>query len=58
VIVIINGPCGIGKTSVAWELNARFDRALRTRYKHDRPRIARARVFLSRRCWRGDGREG
>jgi GrpB-like predicted nucleotidyltransferase (UPF0157 family) len=28
VIVIINGPCGIGKTSVAWELNARFDRAV------------------------------
>jgi GrpB-like predicted nucleotidyltransferase (UPF0157 family)/predicted kinase len=28
MIVIINGPCGIGKTSVAWELNARFDRAV------------------------------
>jgi 2-phosphoglycerate kinase len=28
VIVIINGPCGIGKTTVAWELNARFDRAV------------------------------
>jgi GrpB-like predicted nucleotidyltransferase (UPF0157 family) len=28
VIVIINGPCGIGKTSVAWELKARFDRAV------------------------------
>jgi hypothetical protein len=28
VIVIINGPCGIGKTSVAWELNARFHRSV------------------------------
>lgn len=28
MIVIINGPCGIGKTSVAWELNARFGRAV------------------------------
>jgi GrpB-like predicted nucleotidyltransferase (UPF0157 family) len=28
VIVIINGSCGIGKTAVAWELNARFDRAV------------------------------
>jgi len=28
MIVIINGPCGIGKTSVAWALNARFDRAV------------------------------
>ena len=28
MIVIINGPCGIGKTSVAWELNSRFDRAV------------------------------
>ena len=28
MIVIINGPCGIGKTSVAWELNARFERAV------------------------------
>ena len=28
MIIIINGPCGIGKTSVAWELNARFDRAV------------------------------
>jgi hypothetical protein len=28
VIVIINGQCGIGKASVAWELNARFDRAV------------------------------
>jgi GrpB-like predicted nucleotidyltransferase (UPF0157 family)/predicted kinase len=28
MIVIINGPCGIGKTSVAWELNARLDRAV------------------------------
>lgn len=28
MIVIINGPCGIGKTSVAWELNTRFDRAV------------------------------
>ena len=28
MIVIINGPCGIGKTSVAWELNALFDRAV------------------------------
>jgi GrpB-like predicted nucleotidyltransferase (UPF0157 family)/predicted kinase len=28
MIVIINGPCGIGKTSVAWELNAQFDRAV------------------------------
>jgi GrpB-like predicted nucleotidyltransferase (UPF0157 family)/predicted kinase len=28
VIVIINGPCGIGKTSVAWELTGRFERAV------------------------------
>ncbi len=28
MIVILTGPCGIGKTSVAWELNARFDRAV------------------------------
>jgi GrpB-like predicted nucleotidyltransferase (UPF0157 family) len=28
MIVIVNGPCGIGKTSVAWGLNARFDRAV------------------------------
>jgi broad-specificity NMP kinase len=28
MIVIINGPCGIGKTSVAWALNARFERAV------------------------------
>jgi GrpB-like predicted nucleotidyltransferase (UPF0157 family)/predicted kinase len=28
VIVIINGPCGIGKTSVAWELVSRFERAV------------------------------
>lgn len=28
MIAIINGPCGIGKTSVAWELNARFGRAV------------------------------
>ena len=28
MIVIINGPCGIGKTSVAWELNAQFERAV------------------------------
>ena len=28
MIIIINGPCGIGKTSVAWELNALFDRAV------------------------------
>ncbi|MGC9356589.1 MAG: hypothetical protein ACP5GX_01925 [Anaerolineae bacterium] len=28
MIVIINGPCGIGKTSVAWDLNARFDRSV------------------------------
>ena len=28
MIVIINGPCGIGKTSVAWELNARFERSV------------------------------
>jgi deoxyadenosine/deoxycytidine kinase len=29
MIVIINGPCGIGKTSVAWELNARYRAASR-----------------------------
>lgn len=28
MIVIINGPCGVGKTSVAWELNARFERSV------------------------------
>jgi GrpB-like predicted nucleotidyltransferase (UPF0157 family) len=28
VIVIINGPCGIGKTSVAWELVSHFERAV------------------------------
>ena len=28
MIVILTGPCGIGKTSVAWELNARFERAV------------------------------
>ena len=28
MIVIINGPCGVGKTTVAWELNARFDRGV------------------------------
>lgn len=28
MIVIINGPCGIGKTSVAWELLSRFERAV------------------------------
>ncbi|MFP4345771.1 MAG: AAA family ATPase [Anaerolineales bacterium] len=28
MIVIINGPCGVGKTTVAWELNARFHRAV------------------------------
>jgi GrpB-like predicted nucleotidyltransferase (UPF0157 family)/predicted kinase len=28
MIVIINGPCGIGKTSVAWELIGHFDRAV------------------------------
>lgn len=28
MIIIINGPNGIGKTSTAWELNARFDRAV------------------------------
>ncbi len=28
MIVIINGPNGIGKTSTAWELSARFDRAV------------------------------
>jgi GrpB-like predicted nucleotidyltransferase (UPF0157 family)/predicted kinase len=28
MIVIINGPCGVGKTAVAWELNARFERAV------------------------------
>jgi len=28
MIVIINGPCGIGKTSVAWELIGHFDRAM------------------------------
>ncbi len=28
MIVILNGPCGIGKTTVAWALNARFDRAV------------------------------
>jgi len=28
MIVIINGPCGIGKTSVAWELIGAFDRAV------------------------------
>ncbi|MFL7794676.1 MAG: GrpB family protein [Anaerolineae bacterium] len=28
MIVIINGPCGIGKTSVAWELVSRFERAV------------------------------
>ncbi len=28
MIVIINGPCGIGKTSVAWELTGRFERAV------------------------------
>jgi ABC-type lipoprotein export system ATPase subunit len=31
VIVIINGPCGVGKTSLLTFLNA-----LRTKYKHDR----------------------
>jgi predicted kinase len=28
MIVIINGPCGIGKTAAAWELNSRFDRSV------------------------------
>ncbi|MGC9399320.1 MAG: GrpB family protein [Anaerolineae bacterium] len=28
MIVIINGPCGVGKTAVAWELNARFERSV------------------------------
>lgn len=28
MIVIINGPCGIGKTTVAWELNSRFERSV------------------------------
>jgi GrpB-like predicted nucleotidyltransferase (UPF0157 family)/predicted kinase len=28
MIVIINGPCGIGKTSVAWKLTGRFERAV------------------------------
>ena len=28
MILIINGPCGIGKTTVAWELVHRFDRAV------------------------------
>ena len=28
MIVIINGPCGIGKTAVAWELNSRFEKAV------------------------------
>jgi cytidylate kinase len=28
MIVIINGPCGIGKTTLAWELNSRFERSV------------------------------
>ena len=28
MIIIINGPCGIGKTSTAWALNELFDRAV------------------------------
>ncbi len=28
MIVIINGPCGVGKTAVAWELNAHFERSV------------------------------
>lgn len=28
MIVIINGPCGIGKTSAAWELQTRFERSV------------------------------
>ncbi len=28
MILIINGPCGIGKTTVAWELVHRFERAV------------------------------
>jgi len=28
MITIIDGPCGIGKTTVAWELNSRFKRSV------------------------------
>ncbi len=28
MVIIINGPCGIGKTTLAWELLGRFDRAV------------------------------
>lgn len=28
MIVIINGPCGIGKTTVAWKLQHRFERSV------------------------------
>ncbi len=28
MIIIINGPCGIGKTSVSWELQTRFERSV------------------------------
>jgi predicted kinase len=28
MIVIINGPCGIGKSTVAWKLNSRFARSV------------------------------
>lgn len=28
MIIIINGPCGIGKTTVAWELYQKFDRSV------------------------------
>ena len=28
MIIILNGPCGIGKTAVSWELAALFERAV------------------------------
>ncbi len=28
MIIIINGPCGIGKTTVAWELHGKFERSV------------------------------
>lgn len=28
MIILINGPCGIGKTAISWELITRFDRAV------------------------------
>ena len=47
MIILINGPLGVGKTEVAWKLIERFD--LAERHRNDRAQYSESKTEFVRR---------